>query len=413
MIKTDRFNRKILLFGLCFVAIGYVYSIVTTSLGLILFIFSWLLNYKEIRFKNFFKLNSINLLSLFFIVILIGATYSLDYNRGGNLIVRQLSFIILPLIFLSIPPLNTKEKKFVIKIYITALTIFFIICFTNAIYRQLIFSLGGGHFNWYFFYRYDLLEIFNQHPTYVSMFTLLSLSFMLFSSERFFKPKWIEVGILAIHLIGILLSGSRIGYLTFCLLFLLYASNKICNISRGERIKKISIFLTIALFMLFTAWNIPIVKERILYTIGYKYNYKFNNKESVQKGNPEAQGRLLLWKDAMELIELKPFFGYGTGSNMQLLKRKYQEKNHTLFLKQEYNTHNTYLEVLLSGGLIRLFFYLLILSTILYSGIIRNNLVLVSFFLIIGVTSFTETIFRAQGIVFFAFFYCFLLSTNE
>jgi len=84
-----------------------------------------------------------------------------------------------------------------------------------------------------------------------------------------------------------------------------------------------------------------------------------------------------------------------------------------LFLEKKYNTHNTYLELLLIGGATLLFVYLLALGALLFLGIKRKDTVLLSFFLIISIAGLTETLFIAQGIVFFSFFFCFLLSTKK
>jgi len=159
--------------------------------------------------------------------------------------------------------------------------------------------------------------------------------------------------------------------------------------------------------MLITAWNIPIVKERILFTVGENYDYKYNDKEEVNLGT-EEQGRLLMWQDALELIKERPVFGYGTGASRQVLLEKYKEKGHHIFLEGKYNAHNTYLELLLWGGIVLLIVYLVYLGLLFYQSIVKKDLLLFLFFLIIVITGITETIFIAKGIMFAAFFYCFL-----
>lgn len=373
----------------------------------------WLLNFKKLNFKSFLKPNTLHFLATFFSVLLIASFYSENVEQAQKYIVRHLSFILLPLVFLTIRPFTKKEYEFIIKVYIYAVTAVFIICFFNACYRQYIFTNQGGHFNWYFFYRYDFLEIFEQHPTYTSMYALLALSFILNSSKSFFITNWIRVLFILIQVISIVLYGSRIAYIILFLLFFAYAVSSLKNRSKNEIIKASLIYLIILVGIIFTSWNIPIVKERILFTFGYQQDYEFNNQDIIKDNTPEEQGRLLIWKDAVELIKEKPLFGYGTGSNKIILQKKYRENGHLLFLNKKYNSHNTYLDLLLIGGIPLLCVYLVILGSLITRGIKDDNFVLLSFFLIISITSLTETIFRVQGIVFFTFFYCFLLSSNK
>jgi O-antigen ligase len=245
------------------------------------------------------------------------------------------------------------------------------------------------------------------------MYVLLSLSFLLDNDKKLFKRTRLQFFILITQVFAIVLFGSRIGYIILVMLLFLYTYKNLKFKSKKEKVKLGLTYLVVIIILLIASWNIPIVKERILFTFGYQQNYKFNNQETIKNNTPEEQGRLLLWKDTFELIKKKPLFGYGTGSNNMILYQKYKEKEHSLFLEKRYNAHNTYLEVLLTGGITLLLTYLIVLGVLLYQGITRKNFVMISFFLVISITGLTETIFRAQGIVFFAFFYCFLLSTKN
>jgi O-antigen ligase len=413
-MKISQLNKSFfLLAGYVMASIGYVFSIKLASLGVILLVAFWLLNFKKLTFSHILKPNVLHVLVIFFLLLIIASFYSEHLQQAQKYIVRHLSFVLLPLVFLTIRPFNKKEYDTVIKVYIYAITALFVICFFNAFYRQFIFTNEGGHFNWYFFYRYDFLEIFDQHPTYTSMYALLALSFILNSGKSFFKRNWICVLFILIQVISIVLYGSRIAYIILFILFLAYAVKSLKNKSKKDIVKAGLFYLILLFGLIITSWNIPIVKERILFTLGYQQDYKYNNQETIQNNTPEEQGRLLLWEDAVELIKKKPLFGYGTGSNKIILQEKYQEKGHILFLNKKYNSHNTYLDLLLIGGIPLLCVYLFILGAIFTRGIKDKDFVLISFFLIISITGLTETIFRAQGIVFFAFFYCFLLSGSN
>lgn len=406
-------KRSLLVFGVMFASLGYLFSINLTSIGVIFLLAFWILNFNDLNFGAFLKKTPLHLLLLFFIFLLIGLFYSEDLQQAQKFITRHLSFILLPIIFSTLKPFNNKENKVVVKTYIYTTTLFFIVCLLNAIYRQVIFSHQGGPFNWYFFYRYDFLEIFDQHPTYVSMYVLLSLSFLLYNGKKLFKTNWVPISILFVQVLSIVLFGSRIGYIILLILFFIYTHENLRVKSNKKKLKLGLVYLTSIIILLIASWKIPIVKERIQFTFGYQQDYKYNNQELIKSSTPEEQGRLLLWEDAFELIKERPLFGYGTGSNNKILYQKYKDKGHLLFLEKKFNTHNTYLEVLLIGGIALLLTYLMLLGALLYQAIRKRNFVLLSFFLIVSITGLTETLFRAQGIVFFSFFFCFILSTKK
>ena len=406
-------KRNLLVLGVVCASLGYLFSVTLTSIGVILLLICWLLNFKDLNFGVFLKKSALHLLIIFFIFLLIGLAYSEDLQQGQRFLVRHLSFLLLPLVFLTIKPFSLKEHNIIIKVFIYSVLLLFIICFLNAIYRQVIFSNQGGHFNWYFFYRYDFLEVFQQHPTYVSMFTLLSLSYLLDNDRKLFKKNWLRIFILLVQVFSVILYGSRIGYIILFVLLFMFAIKSLKFKEKKEKGKLILTYLMSIVSLIIISWNIPIVKERILFTFGYQQDYKFNNKETIKNSTPEKQGRLLLWEDAFELIKEKSILGYGTGSNDVILKKKYREKGHLLFLNENYNTHNTYLELLLIGGTTLLLIYLIMLGTLFYQGVKSKNFVLISFSLIIVITGLTETLFRIQGIVFFVFFYCFLFLTKD
>jgi len=403
-------KRHILLYGTSIAAVGYVFSIATTSIGIFSMALAWLINVKEHNFNALFSKKNIVLIILFTFFLLFNLSISLDETQGKNLIFRHISLPVFALFFATIKPFNLKERLFISRFYSFSISVFISISIIYAIYRQIVFSNQGGHFNWYFFYRYDFLDLLDQHPTYVAMYTLLSLSFLLFNRKLTLSNKYINYFIILLHLLGIILIGSRIGYIILVVLILIHFYRNIRINTQKNRVKVILVYVLLLFISIGVLSKIPIVKERILFTLGYNYDYKYNS--FIKDQNPVTQGRMLLWEDAVELIIKKPFFGYGLGSNDIVLAKKYKEKNQLLFLEKEYNVHNMYLELLVAGGIFLLLLYIGILVSLLLNSISNKSYVAFSFFIIMLLTSITETIFRVQGIVFIAFFYSFFLFSD-
>lgn len=406
--KSIPFKRTFLLVGAVAASVGYIFSIASGSIGMMVFILATLVNFKSLDFSGFKRKNDLYLLIGFYALIIICAVYSVNPHQAQKEVTRFLAFAVFPLIFMSIRPFDLRERKIFMKFFVGFLILFFLICMGNALYRQFVFYNQGGYFNWYFFYRYDFIEIFRQHPTYISMYTNLALSLLVFGKNEnvLFQNKFLRFGLTMILIFSLVLYGSRIGYIIFGILSCIY----IFNLLKKSKLKEVLIIFLFFIFLMILAWNIPIVKERVLFTFGEKYEYQFNNPNSIINGTPENQGRLLLWQNAFDLIKEKSIFGYGTGSSKQILAEKYEKEGHEVFLKEKYNAHNTYIELLLWGGIILLLAYLTMLFYMLRKSILTKDIFLFSFFTIIVITGITETIFLAQGIMFFAFFYSFFLN---
>tara|TARA_B100001094_G_C17781180_1_gene599812 strand:+ start:143 stop:673 length:531 start_codon:yes stop_codon:yes gene_type:complete len=92
-----------------------------------------------------------------------------------------------------------------------------------------------------------------------------------------------------------------------------------------------------------------------------------------------------IWKFSTQIFkEEKPYvFGIGTFRTQELLVSKYQlmpiEKRKNWFMERNFNTHNQYLDILISFGLIGLFVFLFLLKEIIvlcYKNIYSANLIL-------------------------------------
>jgi len=123
-----------------------------------------------------------------------------------------------------------------------------------------------------------------------------------------------------------------------------------------------------------------------------------------------SDSRLERWRVAAARIKDKPLLGYGSGSEIGLLKDDfYDAKMYSSFLKG-LNSHNQYLSFLLKSGIWGLTIYL---STLVYGFKIafkRKDVLFISFMLVIAVVSVTENILDVdKGVMFYSFFFSFFI----
>ena len=133
------------------------------------------------------------------------------------------------------------------------------------------------------------------------------------------------------------------------------------------------------------------------------------NTERERKLN-DSWDRFALWEAA---IDANPniFFGVGTGDASTVLNEYFRIHNLNEFAVDSLNSHNQFIQIYLSNGLIGLLALLLMLARPLYLSFKNNNSfgILVFFpFLIYGMTE--VFLGRYQGVVFFALLHQFFVS---
>ena len=90
---------------------------------------------------------------------------------------------------------------------------------------------------------------------------------------------------------------------------------------------------------------------------------------------------------------------------MPLLLNEYKKRNMVVSYREQFNTHNQYLSILIKFGIVGLIAFLLALGYFYYLALKNENFVYLSFLIFITLGFFTENIIDAnKGIFFFAFF---------
>ena len=155
-------KRDVLVIGCSLAAIGYLFSIATASIGMVLFLVSWLINYKELSFKTLFANSYQYPLFLFYFFLAVSLIYSLNPAKGFNFLIRNITYIVYPIVFSSIYFFTKKESNRILKIYCYTVTGLILFCLCIALYRQWDVIGSFKEINWYFFYGFDFFEIINE-----------------------------------------------------------------------------------------------------------------------------------------------------------------------------------------------------------------------------------------------------------
>lgn len=325
---------------------------------------------------------------LFYLVVLIlGLLYTSDLSQGLRVLETNFSFLALPIIVSSLQ-LGSKQ--------LNNTWIGFIFGTSTASAVCLSFGLVSFFQDRKFshFLYYNLTDPIGFQPTYFAYYLSFGICFLLYSlysKQLTISKNAIIAGIIFLFL-TLMLTASRTAYigLLFVLSFFIlkYFFDETGKSNRG-----------IALFSAF------------LLVVMLLVNYFNLNGSLTGTESTDYWERFALWKAALQ-ANPNPLLGVGTGDYKTVLNQYYQSQGMELFANDSYNSHNQFIQIYFSNGILgSLVLCILICRPLYLSFKVQNPLgILIIFpFIIYGVTE--VFLGRFQGVVFFVF--CHQLVVNQ
>jgi O-antigen ligase len=243
------------------------------------------------------------------------------------------------------------------------------------------------------------------HPTYLSMYAALSAVHLLccLLSMRPVAGKLACLAGMAVLAMGIVQLGSKAVLAAFLLLLCLSPFFP----ARVQGGKKIWILVMgVALFTAVLLGSSTSLQRR--FVDGF-----VNDITNTNTGHTKEEYRIVRWKAALALAGRSPLWGYGTGSEMPLLRKEYFRRRLYNSYINELNTHNQYLAFLLTAGAAGLLVFLATLFLGFRQAVRNRDMMLFAFVLIVSMVSLSENILGVnKGIFFYAFFFPLLLFSS-
>ena len=316
---------------------------------------------------------------------------------------KQLAFLLFPLIF-YFTQLDWKKyqgpllKAFAFSCLFTTLYLYGV-AFTairqQALPMAALFSPP--------FMNHSFAAPIDLHATYFSMYIAISLvTFVVWMLRTRGIGRWLYALASLILLAAILQLAAR----SVCISLLLIVNGLLPYWLMKGRTRLI--FLLVAL-SLTTLVFVAVIRNENLHT-RYLVQLQQDLKGNVgDKDGPEP--RMVRWLCAWELIRASPWIGYGTGTEVDLLKQKYAVRQLYDSYAHDLNAHNQYLSILLKTGILgELVFLGILFVGFRQAGRLRDPW-LGGFLVIVVCVSFSENILDVnKGIFFFSFFLSFFLA---
>ena len=348
---------------------------------------------------------------LFFVWQVIGMVYSEHDQEGIRNITLRLPLFLLPLI-LVIPDVTIKQKtNTLLKIFAVSTFLYVIACMVYASFRSLEINNGNWIINphpdeypWLnFFYGPDF-AIF-QHPSYLSMYILLSVFIAceaLFEKRNSKLIKWFWILVSLVLIVSVYLLSSRAAIIASVITIPCYFIIKLVT-GKIKKIWWIGVCLG-ATILFITLLSNPRLQLLI---------NKSSDQELINKALKES--RISIWNASFNLIKENFLLGVGTGDIQYELNEEYKRMGkRDLYKDNELNAHNQFIETSAENGLIGLLLLLSVFGLMFGIAVTNGNILYLMFILIIFISFLFETMLnRLAGLAFFSVFSFLLLYVDN
>jgi O-antigen ligase len=334
------------------------------------------------------------LLSVLFLLYVIGFIYSNNERTALSNIEKKLAFFVAPLIIASAIPFTKEEINKLTWVFVAACLAGTLACLVNS-----FFILKGGAWNlgpvepylelhpdapawWPYFSYIHLASGIGMHPTYFSLYLLICVLIVI----RTIDKRWLSIALIAYMAVFIVMLSSRIVVLISVVTILV-------AVPRGK--------LLIAGVIIAALLLNPIA----LYRNTQEYTVSnFSLPPAPMSDNPISIRMSLWWLSAKAFGEINPVIGTGTGDvegTISALADKYNAHN----VLNTSDPHNQYIHTYIALGAAGLIMLVAVFAVPLLMLFQKREFWLCAGLIAFMVVCLTESVMeRQKGIVLFSLF---------
>lgn len=382
--------------------------VIESILMLLFFILSIFIFIKNKEFKiNKEVLLKTLLFSSVFVLYVVGSLYSSNGKESVNFIIRTAPLLMFPLSIgiLSKGKVDKRKLKRILKIYVTAL-VAALVCIHLYLHKNTT-NLP----NWE--YRNAFEKITDVHGTYFSLwisFGVLILFWNLFNIRKHKNTKIILISIILISyfIYWQIILNARLPFLTtLILMFSFYIYN-----IKNKHVRFYTLLGAISIFICLLLLNQKTILNKLDFSLpkgDYHLQHKTITSEHIRGG---------IYHCSFNLASKNLFFGYGIGDVNDKLNQCYKDEiDSNVYQILQYNTHNQYMQVMLSSGIVGLVLFLISLFVALKSSYKKHYKLYLLFNILLIICYMTENVLsRHDGVLFYSFFnsiFAFYLNGKE
>ncbi len=331
------------------------------------------------------------LLVAFYAYQLVSMLYSSNHADGWDMIVRRLPMLLMPVCLLCVDTkyFDSEKRRSLMWVFTLSLTVKFLFCFV----RMLVV-----HHGFVFSSSFDAV-----HHSYVSLYLLLAMGFVysewVSSNEDENEKRWglyVVAIILAAYMVMVVSRAGIAGMAVMLVGVVLHQMFGLHKVRRGMIMAAIFVVCgTAAYFML------PDGMRRLTKTF-----------DEMTEGDT-SDARYMIFGSSLKAIGESMPWGVGIGDKNDVLAEVYEDTGNEKFIAAQYNSHNIYLDAMLTMGIPGLVLLLSFFAVPAVAAWRRGDIVLLSYVFAVAFSGLFEAIMNRQmGIMFVALFCC-LVCMNE
>ena len=365
------------------------------------FIMSVIVLFKKKSYNSLSKVSyrNIAILSLYYIFLLVNYIFSGFDNNLIKFLETDALFLLFPLfIFINKDYIATKTLKNTLLVFFGSNLILAMICWFK-IFQTGFFKLLEKDSYYHPVFRGLFAKTTGIHLPYLGLFFVFSIFIAYFFIIKTNSKKHVKILVFLsciVLLASIVTFSARMALGTFFVIIFYLTFKEI----KGSLRKILTLFLLTS-FAIILVINSP-VKKRIAEI--------FNTKLELPSGKLNDKSHLVnfrygIYYCSYNIIKNDIFVGIGKNNvseSLQLCYDNFSYNNFDDFKKRNYNTHNQYIDLIISYGV---FGFIILFSSIFYGWYHSKSSLYKVFLITIFLALLTENLFARQlGVVFFTLF---------
>lgn len=352
------------------------------------------------------------LLQAIYWITLLGVGYSRYPGPAFMECIQQLPLLLWPWLACVLQPVLQSRKNDLLGAFALSCCVTILFLFYNALQTIHYFHMGWGALFSHFFVNQNFSAPLELHATYLSAYAALSLVYL---AARVFEEwrssgafrRLLYMGGMLILTVGLVQLSAKSVLVGTWLVFIIGIP---CFLFPARR--RAAAFRIMAVLMFTFVLGAVLLRAASFRT--RMVTDLTRDLAQDRAADPLNEPRMVRWAVTWSLIRSAPVAGYGSGSEMPLLKDAYYRDR--LYEPYLYglNTHNQFLRCWLTTGMAGLLAYLGLLGFGFVQAWKRKDLVWTGFLVLVTTVSCAENILDVQkGIFWFSFFFAFFIFIRE
>ncbi len=366
---------------------------------LVLLIANWI----SVRNKNWNILQRQHapflLIAFFFVYHLLGVVWSDNQSFAWFDIQIKLSFLLLPIIFITTPTFEKKEFNIILNAFVFGCAGTVLFGVSNGLYEYYI-----GESSYLNLYHTKISPLL--HIGYFSMYLNTAIAVLAFQimtglSQGLRKVLLVKIALAILFATATFLSTSLNGIIGLGVVLL---SSIVIAVIKSKKWFLLISFMLLSWIFIFSFFRVSIKDSEDKY--GVQNVEKALGGEELKKNEHKSSSvRVLIWRSAAELIQQAPLLGQGTGDVKDRLVETYKKHEYKYPYEKRYNAHSQFLQTAVALGVPATLLLILMFFSPLIASWKRIHFLGVFLSIIITVACLTESILEVQaGVVFYTFF---------